>query len=95
MTENRFRMQFSDYLGQKMVLIIPLIDPVKSQEVTILGVEAGGVWVESATLMSYAAKSVGSSATLKSLVFFIPYHEIRFGFVSIDKTFLDENALGL
>jgi hypothetical protein len=88
-------MQLSDYVGQVIVLAIPAIDPKLFQSVKLLGVEAGGIWVESQTLITMALKTAGQATAPKSLAFFFPYHEIRFGFVPIDGPALDEKAFGV
>jgi hypothetical protein len=88
-------MQLSDYVGQEIVLLIPSIDPKLFQKVRLLGVEPGGVWVESQTLMNMFLKSVRQPSAPKSLAFFYPYHELRFGFVAIEGVALNETAFGV
>lgn len=88
-------MQLSDYIGQQIVLAIPSIDPKALQEVKLLGVEPGGIWIESQTLINIVLRSIGQSSSPKSLAFFYPYHEIKFGFVSISGPALNEKAFGM
>jgi hypothetical protein len=88
-------MQLSDYIGQVITLAIPAIDAEKFQNVKLLGVEAGGIWVESQTLITMALKTAGQATAENSLAFFFPYREIRFGFVPIDGPALDEKAFGV
>jgi len=52
-------MQLSDYIGQEIALLIPTIHPIKFQAVKLLGVEAGGVWIESQTLLNLVLKNIG------------------------------------
>jgi hypothetical protein len=88
-------MQLSDYIGQVIVMAIPAIDPKAFQEVKLLGVEAGGIWVENQKLINMGLKSYGLAASETSIAFFFPYHEIRFGYVPIDGPALDEKAFGV
>ena len=88
-------MQLSDYIGQEIVMQIPFIDPKIGQRVKLLGVEAGGVWIESQTLINLALKSFGLATTPKSFAFFFPYHAIAFGFVAIEGPALSEKAFGV
>ncbi|MGB9233965.1 MAG: hypothetical protein WCC04_06095 [Terriglobales bacterium] len=87
--------QLSDYIGQEIVLMIPTIDPVNLQKVKLLGVEAGGVWIESQTLINHILKRVGSATAPRSIAFLYPYHELRFGFVGIAGPALNEKAFGV
>lgn len=88
-------MQLSDYIGQTIVLAIPSIDPKKFREVKLLGVEIGGIWVESQQLVEMGLRSYGLAASETSLAFFFPYHEIFCGYVPIEGIALDEKAFGV
>jgi hypothetical protein len=88
-------MQLSDYIGQEIVLLIPIIDPLKFQKVKLLGVETGGIWIESQTLLNVILKQLGQQSALMSVAHFFPYHEVRFGFVSIEGAALNEKAFGV
>jgi hypothetical protein len=88
-------MQLSDYIGQVIALTIPAIDANTIQSVKLLGVETGGIWVESQKLLNMALKTYGLATSETSLAFFFPYHEIRFGYVEIDGPALGEEALGV
>jgi len=85
-------MQLSEYVGQLITVAIPAIDPQLYQEVRLLGVEPGGIWIESQTLTNQALKIAGQTAAPNSLAFFFPYGELRFGFVPIPGPALDEKA---
>jgi len=88
-------MQLSDYIGQEIVLFIPALHTTDFQKVRLLGVEAGGVWIESQTLINIILKNAGIASAPKSLAFFYPYHELRFGFVGIGGPALNEKAFGV
>ena len=88
-------MQLSDYIGQVIALAIPAIDAERFQEVKLLGVETGGIWVESQKLINMGLKTYGLASSETSLAFFFPYHEIRFGYVPVDGLALDEKAFGV
>jgi hypothetical protein len=88
-------MQLSDYIDQEIVLLIPFIDAKVQQKVRLRGVEAGGIWVESQTLLNLLLNSISYASASKSLVFFFPYHEVRFGYVAIEGPALNEKAFGV
>jgi len=88
-------MQLSDYIGQEIVLFIPTIHPTNFQKVTLMGVDAGGVWIYSQTLLNMMLKSIGRATSPKSVAFFYPYHELRFGYVGIEGPALNEKAFGV
>jgi hypothetical protein len=88
-------MQLSDYVGQEIALAIPFIDNIKFQKVKLLGVEAGGIWIESQTLINMVLKATATATAPQTLAFFFPYHEVKFGFVGIEGPALNEQAFGL
>jgi hypothetical protein len=88
-------MQLSDYIGQEIDLLIPFINLKVIQKVRLQGVEAGGIWIESQTLLNMALKSQGEASAPKSVAFFFPYHEIRFGYAAIEGPALNEKAFGV
>jgi hypothetical protein len=88
-------MQLSDYVGQNIVLLIPTIDPIKFQNVKLLGAEPGGIWIESQTLMNIILKNVGAASAPRTLAFFYPYHEVKFGFVGVEGPALNEASFGV
>ena len=88
-------MQFNDMIGNMVLLMIPSMSKTVIQNVKLLGVEAGGLWIESQALTSVTLQAMGVSTTARTPIFFVPYHEITFGMVPINQTALDEKALGL
>jgi poly(3-hydroxyalkanoate) synthetase len=87
--------QLSDYIDQEIVLAIPFIHPTTFQKVKLLGVEAGGIWIESQTLINMVLKATETATALRTLAFFFPYHELKFGFVGIEGPALNEEAFGV
>jgi hypothetical protein len=88
-------MQLADYVGQEIVMAIPFIHPIKFQRVKLLSVEAGGIWVESQTLINMVLKASATATAPGTLAFFFPYHEVKFGFVGIEGPALNEEAFGV
>jgi hypothetical protein len=87
-------MQLSDYIGQQLMLFVrPLGN--KLQEVTLLGVEAGGVWLECQNVTNAALASLSAPSSQNTPVWFVPYGEITLGFAAIPKRALNEKAFGL
>jgi hypothetical protein len=87
--------QPSDYIGQMISLAIPAIDANLIHDVKLLGVETGGIWVESQKLINMALRTSGQATAPQSPVFFFPYSEIRFGYVRVEVVALDERAFGV
>jgi hypothetical protein len=88
-------MQLSDYIGQQIVVFLPDIDPEHFEWVKLLGVEAGGIWIESQTLINKSLALTGRPTAPKSLAFFFPYHQLRYLFVSAEGPALNEAAFGV
>jgi hypothetical protein len=86
-------MELFDYIGNNITVVIPAIDPDSPQIVKLLGVEPGGIWIESQTLIDHILKIAEQKAAPNSLAFFFPYHELRFAFVPIEGPALSEKAL--
>ena len=88
-------MQLADFIGQTISMSIPRIHPVIWQQVKLHGVEAGGVWIESQAITNAVLQHAGVPAAPKTLVAFLPYHEIAFAISAIAEPSLDEKAFGL
>ena len=78
-------MQLSDFIGHNITMVIPTIHKTAMQNVKLLGVEIGGVWVESPALTNLALRRIGQQNTPKTIVFFLPYHAISVALSSIEK----------
>jgi hypothetical protein len=88
-------MELSDYIGQIISVAIPALDASTIQQVKLLGVESGGIWIESQKLVNMGLRSYALATSETSLAFFFPYHKIRFAHISIDGLALDEKAFGV
>jgi hypothetical protein len=87
-------MQLSEYIGQDILLRIPLIED-HHQVVKLLGVEAGGIWIESQEMINKIYSAVDKEGSERTPVFFFPYHQIEFGMVAIPGLALNERAFGV
>lgn len=90
----------NDLIGKKVLFVSKQRFHPEDKEgspylVKLHGVEAGGVWIEHATLTAIVAASLGKKPEdlLNDTVFFFPYSEIRH-IVSFS-TRLDLESLGL
>ena len=88
-------MQLSDYVGKDIILKIPYIDPDHLQTVRLLGVEAGGVWIESQEMINQLYSAVEKEGSPRTPAFFFPYHQIEWGLVGIPGMALNERAFGI
>ena len=88
-------MQLSDYIGEHIQVLLLDIDPEHYELVKLLGVEAGGIWVESQTMINKVLVLIEKPTAPKSLAFFFPYHELRFVFVSEGGPALNEASFGV
>jgi len=85
-------MQLADYIGERLAFLIPRIDPEGETEVILHGVEAGGVWIESQRLTNELMTQFRVAYAPRTLVFFVPYHEIAWAMASIEKSSLNETS---
>jgi hypothetical protein len=76
-------MQLSDYIGREILLKTPLIDGHDAGMVRILGVEAGGVWIESKALTNLALETAELESASGKPAFFVPYHALTLGVVFV------------
>jgi hypothetical protein len=88
-------MQFSELIGQTVLLIIPKMHPVKLQKVKVLGVEAGGLWLESQEVTNILLETAGAPSAPRTLAIFLPWHQISEGAHSVDGPSLNEKAFGV
>lgn len=88
-------MRLSDFIGQEIILLIPFIEPDHYQSVRLLGVEAGGIWIESQGMINKVYSALGEVASERTPAFFFPYHQIEFGLVGIPGLALNESAFGV
>jgi len=87
-------MQLSDYIGKDILLHIPLIED-HHQIVKLLGVEVGGIWIESQEMINKLYSAVGKEGSPQTPAFFFPYHQIDFGMVATPGLALNERVFGV
>ncbi len=83
----------NELVGKTITALVPIIHTEILQKLTLHGVEAGGLWVESQTLTNLFLERVRMSASPKTAIFFLPYQQIVFVLGSIDVPALSEKAL--
>jgi len=88
-------MNFAQLVGQTVALLIPKVNPFVVQRVKLVGVDAGGIWIESQAAMNVILRTLNLPSAPRTLAFFLPYHEITFGFVGTEGVSLDEKAFGV
>jgi hypothetical protein len=91
-------MQFSELIGHEVLMLAPsfeLANPTKCIPVKIVGVESGGLWIESQVVTNALLQSIGMATAPKTPVLFVPYHEMKGILASVDQTALDEKAFGV
>jgi hypothetical protein len=88
-------MQFADIIGQQIVILIPRLNQTKFHRVKLLGVESGGLWIQSQEVINVMLQIVGQTSAERTPVIFVPYHEIAVAMSSIEGLSLDEKAFGL
>ena len=81
-------------IGQKVSLIMPFMDKTTFQPVTIHGIDVGGLWIECDNLTEMWMEVLKVQTAPRTLIFFVPYHEITLGMSSIEKVSLREKAFG-
>jgi hypothetical protein len=82
-------------IGESFVAIVPFIDKNRILSFKLLGVEFGGLWVESQDATNMMLGKLNLQAAPKTAVLFIPYHQIVVGFSSIDSPALSEESFGM
>jgi len=86
---------FTMLIGQEVIGVIKMLDPLLLQRFTIRGVEGGGVWVECQALINFMLSKLGRSSVPKTPIFFLSFDELRFVFCVEDVPALNETALGV
>ena len=88
-------MNLSKLVGKEIVVLIPFIEPGHYQRVKLLGVESGGIWIESQVMINTVYSGVGEVASERTPAFFFPYHQIEFAMTDIPGLALNETAFGI
>lgn len=88
-------MQLSDYFDQEIMLAIPVLGGDVPQRVKLVGVEPGGIWVQSQSLTTSLLESVGASSAPVTPTLFFPYGQVIFVSVAVEGSALNEKAFGV
>lgn len=96
MSENK-RASFESLIGQKVAIASLILgnDLLHLHEVTVRGVESGGLWIERAELTQDILRKFKAQSAPRTVVFFLPYHQIHIAMSAIDLISLSESAFGL
>jgi hypothetical protein len=87
------QMELKSLVGSSIAITIPRVGK-KPLHVTLIGVEAGGIWIESQGMTDALLGAAKVNASAKTPVFFLPYNEIAVILHLVDKMSLNERALG-
>jgi len=87
-------MTLSELMGKEIILLVPFIDRDHYQYVKLVGVEAGGIWIESQEMLNRVYSAAGAVASKRRPIFFFPYHQIEFAMTAVDGVALNESAFG-
>jgi hypothetical protein len=85
---------FHNLIGKPLLAIIPMFGEKTLHEIRIHGVEGGGLWIECAHVSKSWLERF-ELAAMKTPLFFVPFHEIRFVLHSTEKLELSEKKFGL
>ena len=88
-------MQFTELVGESIFLLAPRIDEKTFKEVKLVGVESGGLWIESQDLTNAVLHFFGAPAAKNTPIFFLPYHEISLALTTVSGLALGEKAFGV
>jgi hypothetical protein len=86
-------MKFENLVGKTFLALVPMFNLKLFSKLKLHGVEAGGIWVESDQYTQITAKAL-QEAAIKTPIYFVPYHEIRFAMVGGELA-LSEEAFGV
>jgi hypothetical protein len=68
-------MQLSDFINKKIVVGLKGNDE-RPRPVTLLGVESGGIWIDSQEITNAIAEKEGPDPQLARLAYFFPYEQV-------------------
>ncbi|MDQ2950353.1 MAG: hypothetical protein M3Y27_31175 [Acidobacteriota bacterium] len=87
--------KLSDRIGETVLALIPRIHHTIYQKIKLVGVEDGGLWIQSQQIMTDLLRAAGVATSPRTLVIFLPFHEISAILCATDEVGLDEKAFGL
>lgn len=84
---------FTDMIGKEIAAVVPLFHQTQLQRLRLVNVEAGGLWVENRKISDTMLKSMGVTASPKSVIFFLPFHQISFSLAALDEPYISDEAM--
>jgi hypothetical protein len=84
---------FQDLIGKEIIALVPIFHKTLLQKMKLINVEPIGLWVESRTISDLMLKKIGFTYSPKSVVFFLPFHQITFVLESLDVPYISDEAL--
>jgi hypothetical protein len=78
-------MQFSELIGTEIHVLIPQFHPLQYQKLKLVGIETGGLWLQSNLLTNVVLEHFEIQTASPTLTFFLPYHEIAFALAATDE----------
>jgi hypothetical protein len=82
--------------GETITILSPFFHATTLQKVRLVRVENAGIWIENHKwTMEQLKKTFGVSATPKTMIFFLPWHQISMILGSWDVPSVSEESLGL
>lgn len=88
-------MKLEDFIGKQIAIQSPFLHETTLQKVTLHGVEAGGIWIESQALLNHILQTLRVPGSPRTVVFFLPYHQVTYIMESISQSALNEVAFGV
>lgn len=88
-------MKLQSLVGSTVRMLIPRLHAVKHQDVKLLGVEVGGLWIENQGITNAILQAAGVATGPRTPIFFLPWHEIATIFHYLPQQALDEKAFGV
>jgi hypothetical protein len=82
-----------ELIGQTIIVHVPRIHPTKWQQFRLLNVEPSGLWVESQAMSEAVMQVAGVTSTPKTMITFLPFHEIAAIYSSLDVPSVSDRAL--
>lgn len=88
-------MSFTDHIGQVIHVVIPkILHETELCPVKLVGVDAGGIWIESQMFTNFILSGLGKATSSKTMILFVPYGLISYAVISKDELALNERAFG-
>ena len=87
-------MSFAHLVGKQVPVWIDGMDD-GWQDVEIVGVEAGGIWIKNQKLTNRLLRAFNVPSAERTPTVFVPYHKIQLALWYADELALEEKAFGV